>query len=209
VVLAPHGTYDLRRRRPAPAPRRGGYRVLFVGRFEPRKGVEHLVDAMARVQRDLRSARLVVVGDGPSRDSLERRARDAGVDALFAGRISDDALPSYYQAADLICAPATGGESFGLVLLEALAAGRPVIATGIDGYRELASGAECVRLVAPADAGALAAEIATLLASGERRARLGAAGPAFARRFDWGAVARTLEGHYVALATSAPAARTT
>src|SRR5439155_14104623 len=111
--------------------------VLYVGRFEPRKGVDCLIRAMAQVQRQLPDASLVIVGDGTSRSALTDLAREAGASVNFAGRVTDDALPAYFQAADIVCAPALGGESFGIVLLEAMAAGTAVGASRIEGYEAL------------------------------------------------------------------------
>lgn len=171
--------------------------VLFVGRLEPRKGVEHLIDALAIVQRQIPDVRLTIVGDGPNRGTLSARARHAGIDARFVGWIDDDRLAGYYRAADIVCSPAVGGESFGIVLLEAMAAGRPVVATEIDGYVELVGGdANGARLVPPADAAALARELVALLADAPLRARLGVTGARFAARFDWDVVARRLESIY-------------
>lgn len=174
----------------------GMLHVLYVGRLEPRKGVEYLVDAMPRVAAAGIHARLVIAGDGPERDALAARARGAGVDACFAGRVSDGHLTALYQHADLVCSPAVGGESFGIVLLEALAAGRPVVATDIDGYRELAGGGSGVRLAAPADADALARALTCLLRDAALRERLGETGRAFAARFGWSAIAHRLEAIY-------------
>ena len=184
-----------------PADRR---HVLYVGRLEPRKGVEHLVDAMARVQRDAPGTRLVVVGEGPSRPAIEARIRETRADVQLTGRLTDEELVSHYGAADVVCSPALGDESFGIVLLEAMAAGRPVVATDIQGYRELvADGATAgVRLVSAANPLALAGELAALLRDGALRERLGAAGRAFAARFDWDAVARTLNARYIALVSA-------
>src|SRR5581483_4751631 len=100
--------------------------VVFVGRLEPRKGLDDLVDAMAIVQRAAPDTRLVIVGHGPDRASVEARIAAKGVDAHLVGRVPDDELPAYYRHADVVCSPATGDESFGIVLLEAMAAGRPV-----------------------------------------------------------------------------------
>ena len=172
----------------------GELHVLYVGRLEPRKGVEHLVDAMQRVRARGIRARLVVAGDGPGRDALALRVRGAGVDARFVGRVSDQELPAYYQHADVVCSPAVGGESFGLVLVEAMAAGRPVVATSIDGYRDLAG--EVARLVPPADPDALAGALAQLLCDGDLRRDLGARGRSFASAYDWPVVARRLEAIY-------------
>jgi phosphatidyl-myo-inositol alpha-mannosyltransferase len=211
-LVVPNGVDGERFERPAPRPSdmpRGTLHILFVGRLEPRKGVEHLVDAMERLRVQGRHVRLIVVGDGPDRGSLTARASRAGIDAVFAGGVDDAALPGYYQAADVVCSPATGGESFGIVLLEALAARRPVVATSIEGYLEVA-GQEAgpVRFVPPGDSSALAHELSALLEDGRLRERLGAAGAAFASRFDWRAIARRLETLYRELidASASPAA---
>jgi phosphatidylinositol alpha-mannosyltransferase len=174
--------------------------VLCVGRLEPRKGVDHLVDAMALVQSTRRDVRLVVVGDGPDRERIRARADAARVDALFAGRVADDELPAYYHAADLVCCAATGGESFGIVLLEAMAAGRPVVATAIEGYVELAGTAEAVRFVPPGNPAAMASAIGAWLDDAPLRARVGEAAPTFTLPYDWTHLAHQLAARYVALA---------
>jgi phosphatidylinositol alpha-mannosyltransferase len=186
-----------RRSRPRPMDMAEGRRhVVFVGRLEPRKGVEYLIEAMRPVGRQHPAARLIIVGDGPARRALEGAARAAGVDACFAGRVADSAIPGYFQWADLVCSPATGGESFGIVLLEALACGTPIVATRIDGYRTVVGDAQCGRLVPPADAAALAAAIGELLANDDERRRCGARGLALARAYDWPVIARRLESIY-------------
>lgn len=177
--------------------------VLYVGRIEPRKGLDHLIDAMAIVQHRLPKVRLVVVGDGPDRVRSIAHARRANVDAQFTGRVADHHLAAYYRAADVVCAPATGGESFGIVLLEAMAAGRAVVASRIDGYAELVGDAGVARFVAPADAAALAREITALMADPRGRDTLGASGVAFAAQFDWSVIARRLEAIYYHLTSSA------
>jgi len=186
----------------------GRAHVLAVGRLEPRKGIEHLIDAMALVAREEPAARLVIVGDGPSRDRLRRRAEDVHVDAIFAGRVDDRDLASYYHAADVVAAPATGGESFGIVLLEALAAGRPVVAADIDGFRALVAGCgDHVRLVPAANPLALADAIVSLLQAPDRRAHARVAGPAFAGRFGWTTIARALDARYRALVDAVAVSR--
>ena len=85
-------------------------------------------------------------------------ARDNGVAVHFVGRVSDDELPAYFQAADVACSPALRGESFGIVLLEAMACGTPLVASRIDGYEALVGTSGCGHLVTPGDAGALAEE---------------------------------------------------
>jgi phosphatidylinositol alpha-mannosyltransferase len=173
--------------------------VLFVGRLEPRKGVDRLIRAMAIVQQRAPDARLVIVGDGPDRTALEATARDEGVAVTFEGRVPDDVLPAYYRAADIVCSPALGGESFGIVLLEAMAAGRPIVATRIEGYMELLAGSGSARLVDVDDSAALVHEITSLVADPELRRALGACGAAFVRAYDWKTIARRLESIYLEL----------
>jgi phosphatidylinositol alpha-mannosyltransferase len=157
--------------------------VLYVGRLEPRKGVIHLIRAMRRVQDQAPSIRLTIAGDGPDRASLEALARESGSDVVFAGRIEDAELPAYLQASDLVCSPALRGESFGLVLLEAMACGKAVVASHIDGYTGLVGDTGCARLVPPGDAAALAADAA---------------------QFDWPAIAARLDAIYCGLLSPAP-----
>ncbi|HMF96668.1 MAG TPA: glycosyltransferase family 4 protein [Vicinamibacterales bacterium] len=200
------GTYDIvpngvdvegfRRPQPRPGAMGVGRHVVFVGRLEPRKGVEHLIDAMARLRSRHPDTRLVVVGDGPARSTLDAAARKAGLDAPFVGRVADAELPGYFQSADIVCSPATGGESFGIVLLEALACETPVVATQIDGYRALIGDSACGRLVPPRDAPALAAALDDMLSNEEERQRCGARGLAVARAYDWSVIARRLETIY-------------
>ena len=170
--------------------------VLYVGRLEPRKGVDRLVHAMATIQQGARDAQLVIAGDGPDRQALESQARGLGVAVVFAGRVSDAELPGYYQSADVVCSPALGDESFGIVLLEAMAAGRPIVATNIAGYAELLGNTGCARLVEAGSADALAREISAVLDDRELALHLGARGAAAARRYDWSVVAKRLEKIY-------------
>jgi phosphatidylinositol alpha-mannosyltransferase len=203
--IVPNGIDVGRFERPAAIPEamRGVARyVLFVGRLEPRKGVDALIRAMAGVRERVAGATLVVVGDGPDRAALEAAASAGGVPVSFVGRVSDDDLPAYYRAADVVCSPARGGESFGIVLLEAMAAGRPVVATRIEGYTELLADADCGRLVEPGDPGQLAGTIAALLEDRDACQTLGRRGAAFARRYDWTAIAGRLESVYSSVAAS-------
>ena len=184
--------------RPVDMPENGRH-VLFVGRLEPRKGVDRLIQAMAMVRLSVTDARLVIVGEGPDRPALAAAAHDAGVNVTFAGRVSDDDLPAYYQGADVVCSPALGGESFGIVLLEAMAAERPIIATRIEGYAELIAEAGCARLVGIDDSEALAHEIASLLGDPGLRRTLGARGAVLVRDYDWSTIAARLESIYMNL----------
>jgi phosphatidyl-myo-inositol alpha-mannosyltransferase len=170
--------------------------VLYVGRLEARKGVDVLVRAMARVRASVADALLVVAGDGSDRASLEALALETNAPVTFAGRVADENLAAYVQAAEIVCSPALGGESFGIVLLEGMAAGKPIVASRIAGYEALVGAARCARLVPPKDDAALAAEIVTLLRSPGLRRQLGDAGAAAARRYDWSTIGPALEQIY-------------
>jgi phosphatidyl-myo-inositol alpha-mannosyltransferase len=173
-----------------------GLHVVYVGRLEPRKGVDHLIRAMARVQRTVRDANLVIVGDGPQQRPLIDVARALAVRVEFTGRVDDADLPAYVQAADVVCSPALGGESFGIVLLEAMACEKPIVASRIAGYQALVAPAACGVLVPPGDDHALSEALLTLLQDRHLRQSLGARGLHSARQHDWSSIARALEGIY-------------
>lgn len=158
--------------------------VLFVGRPEPRKGFGVLVDAMGEVRKSS-DVRLATVGAVP-------KSRQSWI--LPLGAVDDSRLPGIYAAADLFCAPSLGGESFGLVLVEAMAAGTPVVVSDIPGYREAAGGA--AELVAPGDARSLAGAISRLLSDSSGAADLVARGKARAASLDWDAVSTEVLGVY-------------
>lgn len=154
---------------PFPSP---GTTVVFVGRHERRKGLEVLLEAFSLLEGE---ASLWVVGDGPLRRELE--ARHAGARICFLGRLGDREADRRVAGADVLVAPSLGGESFGVVLLEAMAAGTAVIASDLPGYR--LAGGDAARYVPPGSPTALAAGIGELLA--DRAAREGLAAEGLAR----------------------------
>ena len=185
----------------APAPRpavmpAGRRHVLYIGRIEPRKGVDRLVRAMQIVQRQVAGVQLVVAGRGPDREAIQSLARELDVRAVFPDRVSDDELPGLYQSADVVCSPALGDESFGLVLLEAMAAGRPIVASNIDGYAELLTPAGSARLAKVGDVTALAEEISAVLTDASLARTLGERGATAAKNYDRIVIARRLEEIY-------------
>ncbi|HVC21489.1 MAG TPA: glycosyltransferase family 4 protein [Vicinamibacterales bacterium] len=135
------------------APREPGpLRLLFVGRFdEPRKGLRHFLAAAALIRRRGRHIQVRIVGHGDPRP-FQALADRAG--ARFFGRLDDESLAQMYRWCDVFCAPSTHGESFGVVLIEAMASGRPVVASNIPGYRDATVGAAI--LVPPGDDRSLA-----------------------------------------------------
>ena len=179
--------------------RTGRPTVVFVGRLEQRKGVEELVRAFVQVKARRPTLRLVVVGEGPERDRcqalLPARLR---ADAVFVGRVDADDLPRFYASADVVAAPALGGESFGIVLLEAMASGVPVIASSIPGYRSVLRDGVDGRLVPPGDVRALADGLDVLLDNAVLRAAMGAEGRRAAAAYDWPVVTQQLRGLYLA-----------
>jgi phosphatidylinositol alpha-mannosyltransferase len=161
---------------------RDGTRILFVGRPEPRKGLPVLLEALRRLPPQVT---LELVGSGG----------DHGPRVHAHGRVGDASRRQLLARADVLCAPSLGGESFGVVLLEAMASGLPVVASDIPGYRAVLP-PECGRLVPPGDAGALAGALGELLADDALRARLGGAGRREAARYDWDAVVRDVIAVY-------------
>lgn len=175
--------------------------ILFVGRLDRRKGALVLVRAMALVRRDVPDAHLTVVGDGPTASELRAAIVGLGLDAsvTIAGRAGHEDLPRHYAGADVYCSPALGGESFGIVLLEAMAAGAAVVASDIPGYDETVDRGRTGLLVPRNDPPALAAALLRLLGDGGLRARLAAAGRAEAERHAWPVVAERTVAYYRAL----------
>ncbi len=160
--------------------------ILFVGRLESRKGLPTLLEAYGQLRRERGDARLVVVGDGPMRWGYESQVAAMGIpDVEFAGRVSSELLPRYYASADVFCAPATGGESFGIVLLEAMASGVPVIASSIPGFSSVVSHDVDGVLVPPRNTNEWAAALSTLLDDAPRRQAMSARGLAKAQLYDW------------------------
>lgn len=176
--------------------------LLFVGRLEKRKGLPYLVEAFALIKREMPKARLVVVGAFDEWDQVPFRfqMRHLGLsDVHFVGRVGDEELARYYRTADVFCAPSTGSESFGMVLLEAMAAGAPIVASDIEGYREVVDdGAQGV-LVKPEDPAALAAALLALLRDPERRRAMSLAGQDKAPRYAWPVVAARVIEFYTSL----------
>ncbi|GAC1323277.1 MAG: glycosyltransferase family 4 protein [Chloroflexota bacterium] len=173
--------------------------VLFVGRLEKRKGLRFLLRAWPVVLERHPDARLVVVGAGRPLEGYRRFARRQGwtdSDVVFAGYVGAEDLPRYYQAADVFCAPNTGQESFGIVLLEAMAAGAPIVASDIPGYRDVVADGVHGLLVDRQNPGALADGISRLLANPELRASMRRAGQAKARLFDWPRVSAQVLEYY-------------
>lgn len=173
---------------PAPSPRT----ILFLGRHEPRKGLAVLLGAMGELPADVR---LWVAGDGPETEELRRRvAGDPRIEWL--GRLTEAEKVERLRAASVLCAPSLRGESFGVVLLEAMAAGAAVVATSLPGYANVARADRDALLVTPGDVGELAAALRRVLLDRELAARLVASGAERAAGFSMAQLAARYEGLY-------------
>lgn len=173
--------------------------VLFVGRLERRKGLRYLLEAFARVQAACPEARLLLVGAFGKAEKAPYVAQAWALrlrQVRFIGYVPDAELPRYYRAATVFCAPSIGMESFGIVLLEAMAAGVPVVATDIPGYNEVVEDGVQGFLVPPEDPEALAEALLRLLRDPALRARMSAAGRQRARQYDWDEIARRVVEFY-------------
>ena len=185
-----------------------GRRLLFVGRLEPRKGFRYAVRAFALLAGDDPDVALVVAGEGPERRALEDLSPGVRARVRLVGIPSYDQLPRLHAASDVFVAPNTGGESFGLVLVEALAAGLPVVASDIAGYREVVREGVDGLLVPPRDPGAIAGAVRRVLDDAGLAERLRAAGRTRAERFDWDTVVPEIEVAYAEAADRAGRPRT-
>ena len=174
----------------------GKLNILFVGRPEKRKGLDYLLKAYERVKAALPDVRLIIVGAGKF-GRYERMARSRKLaDVEFCGFISDEELPRYYQAADVFCAPATGFESQGIVLLEAMAAGVPIVASNIEGYAAVFTHDVEGALVLPADVDRLAEGLLSVLSSSGKRKKMGAHARRRAQAYAWPRVSQQVLSYY-------------
>ncbi|MDA8218013.1 MAG: glycosyltransferase family 4 protein [Dehalococcoidales bacterium] len=188
--------------RPMESLQDGKINILFVGRLEKRKGFSYLLRAYARMRRETDQVRLVVVG--PYNEKSGRRyqsfvERHDLSDVLFVGYVSKEELARYYRTCDIFCAPSTGGESFGIILLEAMASSKPIVASNIDGYRGVLDHGSEGLLVKPKDDEALASALMGLLRDPEQRLEMGRRGLARAEQYSWEKVAGRILAYYGAV----------
>lgn len=168
----------------------GKINLLFVSRIEERKGLIYLLQAYNVLQKKYKNLRLLVVGDGPLRPECEEYVKNQKLkDVVFEGRVPIKALPSYYTTADIFCAPATHGESFGIILLEAMASKTSVVAFANPGYRGVLTGKGKQFLVEPKDWKGLAGKIEILVKSKEKREEMEKWGFEEAQDYAWEKIA--------------------
>ena len=197
--IVPNGVEPGRYQRAVPIARyRDGVpNILFVGRMEPRKGLIHLLRAFRKLQRDGVRARLLLVGTGPGEREARRYVLTRQLeDVEFLGRVSEAQKAQLFKTADIYVSPATGRESFGIVLLEAMSAGAPIICSDIHGYRGVVRRERDGILVEQGNADALAASIRRLIDDPALRAQLSRAGEERAQLFTWERVGQAVEEYY-------------
>lgn len=172
--------------------------LLYVGRIDERKGLLVLLRALPSVVSSVPDVKLLVVGSGPLEASCRTKCCELGLEdrVFFCGNVTPEELPGYYSGCTVYVSPALGGEAMGIVLLEALASGRPVVASQISGYDEVITSERDGILVTPGDATALGRALVRLLVSPARRQLLSANALRRAQGFDWRAVAERVEQVY-------------
>jgi phosphatidylinositol alpha-mannosyltransferase len=195
-IIIPNGV-DIDRFNPEvePLPEfKGRFDILFIGRFEPRKGLKYLLSAFPAIKRKVPDARLVIVGSG--RFKKPKRYYD---DIVLQKSVPPSLIPKFYASSDVFCSPATGNESFGIVLLEAMASGVPVVASSIPGYRCVIKDRDTGILVEKKNPQAIASAIIKLARDKGLREKMGERGREFAIGFSWETITNKIETVYRSL----------
>jgi phosphatidylinositol alpha-mannosyltransferase len=166
--------------------RRNGTAVGFLGRIdEPRKGLAVLLDALPHLVQAVPDIRLLVAGPGDVEETRNRIPAPLRSRVEFLGLVSEELKPRVFRSVDVYCAPNTGQESFGIVLLEAMAADTPVVASDIEAFRRVLDDGRAGRLFPVGESAALAEVLVDVLSSAEQRAELTERGRGVVRAYDW------------------------
>jgi phosphatidylinositol alpha-mannosyltransferase len=203
AVLIPNGVFVDRFANSTPEP---GWQdsdgvVVFVGRLdEPRKGLPTLLAAMEHVVANRPGVRLLVAGRGDADEVLEDVSPAVRAAVTFLGVVSETDKARLLRSADVYVAPNLGGESFGIVIVEAMAAGVPVLASDLDAFREVLDDGRVGTIFPTGDVTALGKALIALLDDPDRRAALRSAASIWVRRFDWDAVTTDLLAVYETVA---------
>ncbi|MEU6347159.1 glycosyltransferase family 4 protein [Streptomyces sp. NPDC046977] len=183
-----------------------GRTIGFIGRIdEPRKGLPVLMKALPRILAERPDTRLLVAGRGDEKEAVEDLPADLRSHVEFLGMVSDEDKARLLRSVDLYIAPNTGGESFGIILVEAMSAGAPVLASDLDAFRQVLDGGAAGEVFPNEDPQALAAAAVRLLGDPERRAQLRDLGSRHVRRFDWSRVAADILAVYETVTAGAAA----
>jgi phosphatidylinositol alpha-mannosyltransferase len=211
AVLIPNGVTVSRFEKAEPLagwPGEGGA-IGFLGRMdEPRKGLSVLLRAFCLIGAQRPGLRLLIAGPGDTGEVAARVPASLRDRVVLLGQVSEAVKVQVYHSVDVFCAPNTGGESFGIVLAEAMAAGAPIVASDLDAFRRVLRGGRAGELFASGDAADLAAAIGRLLDDPQRRAVLSAAASAAVRDYDWTKIARDVVKVYEAVLPAGSATAT-
>ena len=170
-----------------------GPTIGFLGRYdEPRKGLPVLLEAMRTVQRRHPGARLLIAGRGDADEVRSTIGADLRASVALLGELSEEDKGAFLRSVDIYCAPNLLGESFGVVLIEALAAGAPIVASDLDAFKRVLEDGEAGVLVRRGDAAALGRALCALLDDPARRAALSVRGAEVAAGYDWDVLARRI-----------------
>jgi phosphatidylinositol alpha-mannosyltransferase len=173
--------------------------ILFVGRFDPRNGLKTMLESFISVKKQFPACRLIVVGDGPFRNYYHRLVEKEHVQDVHFEGLVNGGRPEFYASADIYCSPCTKS-SFGVVLLEAMAAAVPIVATDNNGYRSVMENDHQGILIPDASPEAFTATLLKLLRDEQLRSRLGTAGRRTAEKiYSWKLVADEVERYYLSL----------
>jgi len=171
--------------------------IGFMGRFEePRKGLQVLIDSLAIVARFIPDVRYLIAGPGDSEEFMKKLNPQLRSRITFLGRLSDKQKESFLKSVEIYVAPNTGGESFGIILTEALSAGTAVIASDIPAFKAVLENGEVGDLFKNEDSADLAKAIVGLLRDDDRRKKLASDGKLSAQKYDWQVVAEQIESVY-------------
>jgi len=172
--------------------------ILFLGRIEERKGLIYLLKALKILNKKFDNLRLIVVGEGPLKEHCQKWAKKNKLEnVVFEKAISQEEVPSYYKTADIYCSPAIYGESFGIVLIEAMAVGTPVAAFANRGYAGVLQKTKGGRFLAkPKDYKTLAQKLETLIKSEKLRKEMGEWGIKEAQKYSWPKIADDVLAFY-------------
>ena len=165
--------------------------ILFTGRIEKRKGLIYLLQAFRLLKKHYPNIRLIIVGRGPLAKPLQIYVKNHNIpDVHFEGFVSVDSLPKYYATSQIYCSPALFGESFGIVLLEGMSAGIPVVAFNISGYNDVVANLEDGLLAIPRDVHDLYEKLELLIKHQQLMREIGSRGRLKAKRHTWNNIAK-------------------
>ncbi|UQX00305.1 glycosyltransferase family 4 protein [Streptomyces sp. RerS4] len=206
AVVIPNGVDVDFFARAEPKPEWGGQTLGFIGRIdEPRKGLPVLMAAFPAIVEACPDVRLLVAGRGDEEEAVASLPEELRARVEFLGMVSDEDKARLLRSVDVYVAPNTGGESFGIILVEALSAGAAVLASDLDAFAQVLDQGAAGELFANEDAASLAASAIALLRDPARRAELSARGSAHVRRFDWSTVGADILAVYETVTDGAAA----